>query len=72
MRQSAGYFDHQVLFHHEVGDWGESWWAECVDLPGFTAAADTEDELRQMVDAFMREHLGAEVRWYSYRQEVTA
>ena len=36
-----------VIYHHE----GNSWWAESNDLPGFSAAADTREEL----DALVRE-----------------
>lgn len=34
-----------VVNHRE----GESWWAESPDLPGFSAAADSSDELDEMV-----------------------
>ena len=44
--RSAGAFDHCVTYHHE----GDTWWAECDDFPGFTAAADTPSELTALVD----------------------
>jgi predicted RNase H-like HicB family nuclease len=34
-----------VDYHRE----GSSWWAESVDLPGFSAAADTRAELEDLV-----------------------
>ena len=66
MTLARGSFDHMVTLHHEAGEWGESWWAECGDFPGFSAAADTYDELMRLVGEFLREEDGPDVRWYAF------
>lgn len=35
----------RVIYHQEAG----SWWADSPDLDGFVAAADTIDQLRELV-----------------------
>ena len=59
---SGGSFDHMVEFHEEAG----TWWAECADFPGFSAAADTYHELYLLVADSMEELSGPSVRWYSH------
>lgn len=46
----------RVTYHHEDG----TWWAESVDVPGFTAAADALPELRQLVREGLAFHLDLE------------
>lgn len=56
-----------VRYHKEAG----TWWAESPDLPGFSAAADSRDELRVLVSegvAFAVDdepHLILEAAWGS-------
>lgn len=56
---NAGSFDHMVRLHHEAG----TWWAECDDIPGWSAAADTRDELLDHVRQSIEE-LSPGSRWY--------
>jgi hypothetical protein len=56
---SRGSFDHQVIYHNEEN----TWWAECEDLPGWSAAADTRDSLTDLVAASLQE-LQPDCRWY--------
>ncbi len=35
----------RIRYHHEP----EGWWADSPDLPGFSAAGETFDEVREMV-----------------------
>jgi predicted RNase H-like HicB family nuclease len=39
-----------VVYHHDP----EAWWADSPDLPGWTATAETLDELRALADEGVR------------------
>jgi predicted RNase H-like HicB family nuclease len=43
-----------VLIHHE----GDSWWAESPDVNGYSAAADTREQLEHLVVEGLDEFLG--------------
>jgi hypothetical protein len=47
-RGARGSFDHQVEYHDEG-----TWWAECNDFPGWSAAADSRAELDALVAEFI-------------------
>lgn len=44
----------RVTYHHE----DDAWWAESPDVPGFSAAADSLPDLRQVVREGLSFHIG--------------
>lgn len=42
----------RVIYHHEPPD---GWWAESPDLPGYYAAGESYDEVRELVEEGMVE-----------------
>lgn len=47
-----------VYYHHEPG---EGWWADSPDLPGYSAAADSYESVRQQVTEGVPWFAGEEV-----------
>lgn len=47
-----------VRYHHEPG---EGWWADCPDLPGYSAAADSYEAVREQVAEGLPWFAGEEV-----------
>ena len=49
-----------IEVHHE----GETWWAACPECPGFSAAADSWDDLYRLVAEFHRSAEATHIAWF--------
>lgn len=47
----------RVVYHNET----DTWWAESPDVPGFSAAAESLDDLRELVRTGLTFHLGDQI-----------
>jgi hypothetical protein len=66
--QAGGSFDHGVEFFCEDGMWS----AECNDFPGWSALADTRDELVELVTSGIEFLTGEKGHtWYWWHHDIT-